>query len=98
AVLADDGYTQAAVIDEAIRQGGRVTRERVYEIDGREDSQMLRAFTRPVSRVTSELQEEGVVPFGVVPLLRSVYEAGVKASHFAVPQEVVELERTEPTS
>lgn len=91
--LEENRYTQAAVIREAIENGGNITRERVYELDGRDENQMLRAFTRPVSRVTSELQDDGKVPYGVVPLLRAVYESGVKTSHFSVPQEVVDIFR-----
>ena len=89
--LTRGGYTQASVIEEALECGGRIARERVYELDGRDESQMLRAFTRPVTRITAELQNEGVVPPGVSPLLRAIYDEGVKTSHFAVPQEVVDL-------
>ncbi len=85
------GHIQSEVIREAIRNGGRIARARVYELDNRDESQMLRGFTRPVKRVTSELQAENVVPFGVEPLLDSIYESGVKSTHFAVPREVVDL-------
>lgn len=85
------GHTQADVIREAIANGGRISRARVYELDNRDESQMLRGFTRPVKRVTAELQAKGNVPYGVAALLDAVYETGVKSSHFAVPQEVVEL-------
>ena len=87
------GHIQAEIIREAIRNGGRVSRARVYEVDNRDEAQMLRGFTRPVKRVTIELQARDVVPYGVVPLLDAVYETGVKSSHFAVPHEVVELMR-----
>lgn len=89
--LSAQGYSQADVIAEAIENGGRVSRERVYDLDGREETQMLRAYTRPVTRVTAELQELGDVPYGVPALLRAGYEHGVKSSHFYVPAEVVEL-------
>lgn len=85
------GHTQADVIREAVKNGGRISRARVYELDNRDESQMLRGFTRPVKRVTAELQAKGHVPYGVAALLDAVYETGVKSSHFAVPQEVVEL-------
>lgn len=85
------GHIQAEVIREAIKNGGRISRARVYELDNRDESQMLRGFTRPVKRVTAELQARGNVPYGVVALLDAVYETGVKSSHFAVPLEVVEL-------
>ena len=86
-----EGHIQAEVVKEAIGNGGRISRARVYELDNRDESQMLRGFTRPVKRVTAELQAKGDVPYGVVALLHAVYETGVKSSHFAVPQEVVAL-------
>ena len=85
------GQTQADVIREAIELGGRISRARVYEIDGRDEGQMLRGFTRPVKRVISELEAADVLPAGLTPLLDAVYETGVKSSHFAVPGEVVRL-------
>lgn len=94
AVIAEldaQGHVQAEVIREAIGNGGKISRERVYELDNRDESQMLRGFTRPVKRVTAELQADGLVPLGVVSLLHAVYDSGVKSSHFAVPHEVVEL-------
>lgn len=89
--LDSQGHTQADVIREAIANGGRISRARVYELDNRDENQMLRGFTRPVKRVTAELQAKGDVPYGVAALLDAVYETGVKSSHFAVPHEVVEL-------
>lgn len=56
---------------------------------------MLRGFTRPVKRVTAELQERSMIPLGVAPLLDAVYETGVKSTHFAVPVEVVGLLKDE---
>jgi hypothetical protein len=85
------GQTQASVIREAIELGGRISRARVYELDGRDEGQMLRGFTRPVKRITADLQAAERIPFGLAPLLDAVYETGVKSSHFAVPEEVVQL-------
>lgn len=92
--LDSEGLPQSDVIREAAENGGRVERQRVYEIDGRQDEQMLRGFTRPVSRVTIELQELGVVPNAVPQLLRSHYESGVKTTHFVVPDEVISFFET----
>lgn len=89
---------QGNVIREAVTNGGRISRERVYEIANRDASQMLRGFTRPVRRVTEVLQADNAVPHGVVPLLEAVYETGVKSSHFAVPPEVVALMTDGPMS
>lgn len=89
--LETHGHVQSEVIREAIENGGRISRARVYELDGREETQMLRGFTRPVKRITAELETSGELPSGLSPLLDAVYETGVKSSHFAVPSEVVEL-------
>ncbi|WP_140425472.1 PIN-like domain-containing protein [Cryobacterium sp. N21] len=89
--LDDEELVDAAVIREAATNGGRVIRERVYEIDGRADERMLVAFARPVTLIVASLQAEGVVPEDVLPLLRSQYKLGVKARHFTVPDEVVDL-------
>lgn len=83
--------TQAKVIRRAIERGGRVARDYVYELEGRDESQTLRGYTKPVLRVTASLQEVGAVPEGVVPLLNAVYDSGVRTSHFSVPPEVPEL-------
>ena len=89
--LEAEGCIQASVIKEAIKNGGQISRERVYKLDNRDPQQMLRGFTRPATRITADLQDEGIVPYGVLPILGAVYEAGVKSSHFAVPAEVVAL-------
>lgn len=87
--LEREGQVQAQVIREAAANSGRITRQRVYEIDGRNDEQMLRGFTRPVTRVTSDLQLQGVVPAAVPALLSSHYETGVKTTHFVIPDETL---------
>ncbi|MGW6427726.1 PIN-like domain-containing protein [Nocardia sp. NPDC055053] len=89
--LDQQNYVQAEVIREAAANGGSITRRRVYELDGRDEGQMLRGFTRPVTRLTTELQVVGLVPHGVQPLLHAKYDEGVKSSHFVVPAEVVSL-------
>lgn len=89
--LETQGHIQAHVIREAITHNGRISRARDYEIDSRDENQMLRGFTRPVKRVIKELQTKGAVQYVLAPLLDAGYESGVKSSHFTVPQEVVEL-------
>jgi predicted nucleic acid-binding protein len=89
--LEQEGAVQAEVIKEAATGGGTISRERVYELDGRDDDQMLRGFTRPVTRITADLQAQGIVPEGLAPLLSSHYESGVKTTHFIVPIEVAEI-------
>ncbi len=89
--LEQEGAVQAEVIKEAAAGDGTISRERVYELDGRDDDQMLRGFTRPVTRITADLQAKGIVPEGLEPLLSSHYESGVKTTHFIVPIEVAEI-------
>lgn len=90
--LDGEDFPQADVIREAIEsEDGMVDRERVYEIAGRDENVTLRGFTKPVSRMVAKLQEQGSLPSGLEPLLRAVYHEGVRSSHFAVPEELVEL-------
>jgi hypothetical protein len=72
-------------------QGGRVTREKVYELGDYSDDRMLRGFTRPFRRLTEALQAEGVIPAGVSPIFVARYPDGVKTSYFSVPNEVPQL-------
>src|SRR5215469_12900292 len=72
-------------------QGGRVSREKVYELGGYSDDLTLRGFTRPYSRLTEALQDEGAIPAGVSPIFVARYPDGVKASYFSVPSEVPQL-------
>ena len=97
--LDHDSPVQAEAIRLAARSGGRVTREKVYELGGFPDERMLRGFTRPPARLTVALQAEGVVPEGVLPIFVARYPDGVKASYFTVPPEIpaayAELTRSE---
>jgi len=71
--------------------GGRVSREKIYELGDFADDRMLRGFTRPFRRLTEVLQTEGVIPAGVLPIFVARYPDGVKASYFSVPNEVPQL-------
>ena len=72
-------------------RGGRVSREKVYELGEYADDRMLRGFTRPFRRLTAALQDEGAIPAGVSPIFVARYPDGVKASYFSVPSEVPQL-------
>lgn len=72
-------------------RGGRVSREKVYELGDYADDRMLRGFTRPFRRLTEALQDEGAIPTGVSPIFVARYPDGVKASYFSVPSEVPQL-------
>jgi hypothetical protein len=85
-----EGREQADVIRAAAAMGGRIDRDSVYGIADYSDDRMLRGFTRPAARITSDLQYEGLVPDGVTPMLEPIYH-GVRAAYFKIPSEVTEL-------
>jgi hypothetical protein len=87
--LDDERPVQAMVIRAAAaRPNGQVPRALVYELGRYEEGRTLRGFTRPVDRITRQLQQEGLVPLGVTPALEAIYEHGVQATSFAVPPDV----------
>lgn len=86
-----EGRDQAEVIRVAALHGGTIDREQVYEICGYEDDRMLRGFTLPTSRITRDLQQEGIVAEGVEPVLTTIYHGGVKAAAFRIPAEMAAI-------
>lgn len=87
--LDDEGPVQAEVIRAAARQpDGRLPRALVYELGAYEAGRTLRGFTRPVNRITRQLQREGLVAPSVAPALEAIYEYGVQATYLAVPADV----------
>jgi hypothetical protein len=86
---------QAQVIRSAAKKGGRITRRQVYRLGGYDQNRSLRGFTRPSNRLTAQLQQEGVVRYGVDPPLRAVFGPGGLARHFVVPAELTRLIGTE---
>ena len=72
----------------AQQPNGRLPRALVYELGEYEDGRTLRGFTRPVNRITRQLQREGLVAADVAPALEPVYEQGVQAAYLAVPPDV----------
>jgi hypothetical protein len=90
--LDQEAPVQAAALRLAMPdEGGRVSREKVYQLGSYADDRMLRGFTRPFRRLTETLQEEGKIPAGVSPIFVARYPDGVKASYFSVPSEVPQL-------
>ena len=75
---------------------GRLPRALVYELGEYEDGRTLRGFTRPVNRITRQLQREGLVAADVAPALEPVYDQGVQAAYLAVPPDIRKL-LTAPT-
>ncbi|MFR9779033.1 PIN-like domain-containing protein, partial [Micromonospora sp. MS34] len=90
--LDQEAPVQAAALRLATpERGGRVNREKVYELGGYADDRMLRGFTKPFRRLTAALQGEGEIPAGVAPIFVARYPDGVKTSYFSVPGEVPKL-------
>lgn len=93
-----EGLPQSAVIRAAADLGGTIDRDSVYDICGYDDTRMLRGFTRPVARITAELQVEGLVGEPVPPMLVALYPDDARASGFRVPAEVVSILRGIPSN
>jgi predicted nucleic acid-binding protein len=53
--LRNQAPVQEATIARAVRNGGYVSREEIYEIGGFEPGRMLKGFTRPVTRISLEV-------------------------------------------
>ncbi len=88
--LDSEGWKHGDVIRHAAENFGFVERAAIYEIARYNDERMLRGYTRPVNRITKDLQEAGIVQAGVTPMLQPVY-VDVKAAGFKIPGEVVDL-------
>jgi predicted nucleic acid-binding protein len=89
--LETEGREQAEVIRVAALNAGTINRNEVYEICGYKDDRMLRGFTLPTTRITHDLQQEGIVAEGVEPALTTIYHGGVKAAAFHIPSEMVAI-------
>ncbi|MGE3961051.1 MAG: hypothetical protein AB7F65_05155 [Dehalococcoidia bacterium] len=87
----ENGWVQADVIRQALANGGIVTRAQVYKIGGYPKSRQLRGFTRPVDRVVTAMQEEGLVPRDAADLIQTMYTSGPVADGFRVPSELAAL-------
>lgn len=82
------------VVLRAIENGGHVTREEVYEVLGRDRSQSLKGFTKPVHSLTERLMSGGELSDDAKALLMPIYQKSKtyqQAQGFAVPVQVVSL-------
>lgn len=86
--LRAEGAVQERVIRRAAELGGEISRSEIFDLCGFEPDRMLRGFTRPVRRVTTQLQAAGLIPDDVEDLLAPVY-VNVIAESFRVPSEAV---------
>jgi hypothetical protein len=85
---------QAAVIRTAVNQDGSASRRIVYELGRYGATRTLRGFTRPINRITAQLQREGLVAEGVAPALRPWYPRPGPAQRFDVAPEIVDIIRS----
>jgi len=90
-----EGWPHAEVIRMAAAQGGTVSRDQVYEVAGSGEDRMLRGFTRPTTRITRLLEEEGRLMPGADVALTANYDGGATAVSFAIPPEMVEILKTD---
>jgi hypothetical protein len=86
-LLRDEGWPQAEMIEQAIAQGGRISRAQVMDMGAYDDARTLRGITRPVTRLVRRLQDEGLLPHDALPAFVPDYERGVVAKGFTVPDE-----------
>ncbi|MFF3685916.1 PIN domain-containing protein [Streptomyces sp. NPDC002187] len=91
--LSYEGYgNRVDVIRYAAEMDGRVEAISVYDICDYDDDRSLRGFTKPIKRISSKLQEQGVIPDSAVPVLTAEYKNGPgRASGFKVHSLLVQL-------
>lgn len=89
--LEHEGREQEMVIRYAAQHGGSIERDALYKVCDYQPDRMLRGFTRPSARITADLIAEGHLDDGVTAMLTPVYEGGVQALRFEIPQEVVTI-------
>ncbi|MFG2270676.1 PIN-like domain-containing protein [Streptomyces chartreusis] len=85
---------QAKVIVAAAANGGFVDRATVYELAGYPGDRQLKGFTRPVSTVSRELEDQGVLSGEEPFLLHTIYGSMDEpswATGFRIPAEAVPL-------
>jgi hypothetical protein len=72
--LSVEAPVQVAVIRQATLRDGYVDRERVYDIGQYPAGRSLKGFTRPISRITQSLRDNGSIPENAVDILQTVYD------------------------
>ncbi|WP_327239583.1 PIN domain-containing protein [Streptomyces sp. NBC_01318] len=84
------------VIIAAAANGGFVDRATVYNLAGYAEDRQLKGFTRPVSTVARELEDQGVLSGEESFLLHTIYGSATEpswASGFRIPDEVIPMLR-----
>lgn len=77
-LAAQGAYTQAHTVNEAVANGGKVTRERVYELGEYEPDRSLKGFTRPIRRLVKQMQAQGQIPETAPVPLEPIYDSAIK--------------------
>ncbi|MGW2558677.1 PIN-like domain-containing protein [Streptomyces sp. NPDC001514] len=86
----------AKVIIAAAANGGIVDRATAYELAGYPGDRQLKGFTRPISTVARELEDQGVLSGEESFLLHTIYGSPTEpswATGFRIPEEAVPLIR-----
>ncbi|WP_209698575.1 PIN-like domain-containing protein [Kribbella aluminosa] len=86
-----EGSPHTEIIRMAAAQGGTVSRDQVYEVAGSGEDRLLRGFTRPTTRITRLLEEEGRLMAGAEVALTANYDGGATAVSFTIPPEMAEI-------
>ncbi|MFC1228686.1 PIN domain-containing protein [Streptomyces sp. Sce081] len=91
--LAYESYVNRVdVIRRAAETDGHVEAVSVYDICGYDDCRTLKGFTKPITRISRNLQEQGLIPDSAVPVLTAEYRNGPgPASGFRVHPLLVPL-------
>lgn len=74
--LDEEGAWQAEVLRKAATRGGSLSRKAIYRIAGRDPLSKLTGWSRPISRITRQLQEEGLTGGEAYELFTMTWEAG----------------------
>lgn len=83
------------ILDQAVAQGGEITRQQMAEILGREESDSMRGIGRPYHTAIQRLIDAGDLDAELPVPLTAYYESGGYMSHFVMPPELVTLFKSE---
>lgn len=85
---------QLEAFNQAIRNGGEISREEIFRIGGYEPKRQLKNWTKPLRTITSELVERGSLPEDAEFPMEADYTegSGYRQAHlFRVAPEIVKL-------
>ncbi|WBL19991.1 hypothetical protein [Citricoccus sp. NR2] len=85
---------QLEAFNQAIRNGGEISRGEIFRIGGYEPKRQLKNWTKPLRTITSELIQQGSLPESAEPPMEADYAegSGYRQAHvFRVTPEIVKL-------